>query len=47
MYSKVTGFKIYYKHDNIPIFNVTVIMFKDVVDSVMVLNEEHCKRKCN
>ena len=27
----------------LPILSVTVIMLSDMVDSVMVLNDEHCK----
>ena len=27
--------------DHLPIFRVTVIMFNDIVDSVIVLNDEH------
>ena len=28
---------------NSPIFNVTVMIFNDIVESVMLLNEEACK----
>ena len=28
----------------LPIFSVTVMMLRDMVDSVIVLNDEHCKR---
>lgn len=27
----------------LPMFNVTVMMLRDMVDSVIVLNDEHCK----
>ena len=27
----------------LPIFSVTVMMLSDMVDSVIVLNDEHCK----
>ena len=28
----------------IPMLSVTVIIFNDIVDSVIVLNEEHCRK---
>jgi hypothetical protein len=30
---------------HLPMFSVTVIIFKDIVDSVIVLKEEHCNNK--
>lgn len=29
--------------EDLPIFSVTVMMLSDIVDSVIVLNDEHCK----
>ena len=33
-----------YSAEILPILSVTVMMLRDIVDSVIVLNDEHCKR---